>query len=99
MSLSGYDESFETYGGVVFDINVPPLGTFILVPLAWLWMPWGVAIASLVALRMFRSRKNRRRLVTGHCVSCNYDLRGNVSGICPECGTETPTANMSATPS
>jgi len=23
----------------------------------------------------------------GHCVECDYDLTGNVSGICPECGT------------
>jgi predicted Zn-ribbon and HTH transcriptional regulator len=22
------------------------------------------------------------------CIKCGYDLRGNVSGICPECGTE-----------
>ncbi|MGD2110663.1 MAG: hypothetical protein PVI86_14890 [Phycisphaerae bacterium] len=28
----------------------------------------------------------RRRL--GSCVTCGYDLTGNVSGICPECGTE-----------
>jgi uncharacterized RDD family membrane protein YckC len=24
---------------------------------------------------------------TGTCEACQYDLRGNVSGICPECGT------------
>jgi hypothetical protein len=36
------------------------------------------------ALRV-RLRADRRRL--GLCVSCRYDLRGNVSGICPECGT------------
>lgn len=22
-----------------------------------------------------------------HCVKCNYDLTGNTSGRCPECGT------------
>ena len=29
----------------------------------------------------------------GKCVECGYDLRGNVSGVCPECGkvvTNTP---------
>lgn len=25
----------------------------------------------------------------GHCQSCGYDLTGNVSGVCPECGTLT----------
>jgi hypothetical protein len=23
----------------------------------------------------------------GHCVTCGYDLTGNTSGTCPECGT------------
>jgi len=23
----------------------------------------------------------------GHCQKCGYDLTGNVSGVCPECGT------------
>jgi len=27
---------------------------------------------------------------TGHCRKCGYDLTGNVSGICPECGTPKP---------
>lgn len=23
----------------------------------------------------------------GYCQNCRYDLSGNISGICPECGT------------
>lgn len=26
----------------------------------------------------------------GRCRSCGYDLTGNTSGTCPECGTPTP---------
>jgi len=26
----------------------------------------------------------------GCCHSCNYNLTGNISGICPECGTPIP---------
>jgi hypothetical protein len=26
----------------------------------------------------------------GRCGKCDYDLTGNLSGICPECGTMTP---------
>jgi hypothetical protein len=25
-----------------------------------------------------------------HCRQCEYELRGNVSGVCPECGTKIP---------
>ncbi|MBN2562782.1 MAG: hypothetical protein JXQ75_17805 [Phycisphaerae bacterium] len=28
-----------------------------------------------------------RRIPAGHCRECGYDLTGNTSGICPECGT------------
>lgn len=31
----------------------------------------------------------RRRRVRGLCVKCGYDLTGNESGVCPECGTRT----------
>lgn len=27
-----------------------------------------------------------RRIKAGTCVQCGYDLTGNVSGVCPECG-------------
>jgi uncharacterized RDD family membrane protein YckC len=27
-----------------------------------------------------------------YCLGCGYDLTGNVSGVCPECGTAVPTA-------
>lgn len=30
-------------------------------------------------------RRFRRR--SGHCLHCDYDLTGNESGVCPECGT------------
>ena len=28
-----------------------------------------------------------RRYPPGHCLKCGYNLTGNVSGVCPECGT------------
>ena len=31
-------------------------------------------------------RRHRRRRKKGLCLECGYDLTGNVSGICPECG-------------
>jgi hypothetical protein len=41
-------------------------------------------------------RRARGRLRSGHCPSCNYNLTGNTSGICPECGT--PIADKRVTP-
>jgi len=28
----------------------------------------------------------RQPLAAGHCQTCGYNLTGNVSGVCPECG-------------
>lgn len=33
---------------------------------------------------------------SGHCGQCGYDLTGNVSGICPECGWSIPAAPVQA---
>ena len=32
--------------------------------------------------------RDRRRIPPGHCQKCGYDLTGNVSGVCPECGSK-----------
>jgi len=32
-----------------------------------------------------------RRRRGGRCTTCGYDLRGNVTGRCPECGTQRTT--------
>lgn len=47
----------------------------------------GVAMALVLPGARFvawRRLKGRRR--RGLCEQCGYDLRGNVSGVCPECG-------------
>ena len=33
-----------------------------------------------------RRMEQRRRRQLGLCLNCGYNLTGNVSGICPECG-------------
>ncbi|GMU83865.1 MAG: hypothetical protein AMXMBFR47_37350 [Planctomycetota bacterium] len=49
---------------------------------AWvmpLWLPLVPPLALILALR--------RRSPPGSCLRCGYNLTGNVSGRCPECGT------------
>ena len=44
---------------------------FLIAPLIWLVL-WG------------RAQQRARRV--GYCPACGYDLTGNASGMCPECG-------------
>lgn len=67
-----------------------------------LWIPfryrWGVdglialplwpIPATLVARAVWRWRRSPRS-GPGLCRTCGYDLSGNVSGVCPECGNAT----------
>jgi hypothetical protein len=53
----------------------------------WGVVPWeGSALGLVVGLLALRLRP--RRPLPGICHACRYDLTGNVSGVCPECGTE-----------
>ncbi len=44
-----------------------------------------VAIACLVP-DVLRAQKESNRRSKGQCVGCGYSLKGNMSGVCPECG-------------
>ena len=59
---------------------------------------WGLGLAAAVppALLLFRWHRRRRRPLAGHCRSCGYDLTGNVSGVCPECGDTLGTGGRTA---
>ena len=46
-----------------------------------LWMPLFVAAIATA----FLWRRDRRP-PPGHCQNCGYDLTGNITGLCPECG-------------
>lgn len=47
-----------------------------------LWIPLGLLVLVTAALWW----RERRPFPPGRCASCGYDLTGNVSGRCPECG-------------
>jgi hypothetical protein len=58
-----------------------------------LWIPLVICLVpcSLEFARSFNSRSS-----PGCCETCGYDLTGNVSGVCPECGRPTGDAAVQA---
>ena len=46
-----------------------------------------VSLALLVSTRVVLPARQARTGGAKRCTSCRYDLTGNVTGICPECGT------------
>ncbi len=54
-------------------------GLSIIVPV---WIP--LLCCGLLAVLLWWLDRGRTR--PGHCAQCGYDLTGNVSGTCPECG-------------
>jgi hypothetical protein len=56
-------------------------------------VPWGYVFfltAFIPVLWVRHSRRVAKRRNIGHCRHCGYNLTGNTSGVCPECGTPTP---------
>ena len=60
------------------------LGTVVYIPLWILLLAAAFPTAMLFSFGPLRRRYRRRRAL---CVHCGYNLRGNVSGVCPECGS------------
>jgi len=51
------------------------------------WLAAGAFGVLPVAWFVGRVRRRRRACGGGRCTACGYDLTGNASGVCPECGT------------
>ena len=63
-----------------------------------LWLP-AVALAVPPVAWVIRRRQTRRRLRTGLCSGCGYDLRASREfGRCPECGRATAAAPAPSAP-
>ncbi len=57
-----------------------------------LWLPF-LLIALPTGFLFWSDHRKRTRV--GHCTTCGYDLKGNTSGTCPECGATTARAASS----
>ena len=54
-----------------------------LLPILWLVV---IPVGRLLLL-FAEAWQRRHRVRRGFCVNCGYNLTGNTSGVCPECGT------------
>ena len=72
-------------GGCVYLIgpNVWTVRSSYLVVPYWLPCVLTMILPAIWIIRRYRSRPHP----IGFCQKCGYNLTGNVSGICPECGT------------
>ena len=46
----------------------------------------GLSLCTFCGLDSWRTKRANGRIARGHCPQCDYDLTGNKSGICSECG-------------
>ena len=65
-----------------WDVSWRAGGWFLIFPL------WLLYVLLLIPTLLLWRRERKPR--PGRCRRCDYDLTGNVSGICPECGLEIP---------
>ncbi len=68
-----------------------PDSFFVSLPL---WLPFVILLIPTLLLW----RRDRRKPRPGFCPRCDYDLTGNTTGRCPECGTPCPPAKDAAPP-
>ena len=71
--------------GVVHSVDKRSGVNFMLVYVP-LWLPF-VTFGLAPAYRMIVARRTRYRVARRRCPACSYDITGNTSGVCPECGT------------
>ena len=61
-----------------YQPGTPSRASCFIIPL---WLP----LAAIGATTYYAWRRGRRH-PPGHCAQCGYNLTGNTSGTCPECG-------------
>ncbi len=58
--------------------------------MTFLVLPYWLLLSLIAVPTVLLFWLNRIRIPPGHCRKCGYDLTGNVTGKCPECGADVP---------
>lgn len=74
--------------GVMIAMTEAGIPSQIMLPVLVLAM---IVVACVLSQMIyFGLRESRVEYDGEHCLSCGYNLTGNVSGVCPECGEPLP---------
>ncbi len=71
------------------DNNPPPPPQIAAMRARFAWVhPFNeaIALAAGLVVGMLAIRKRRQPYLPPLCIKCGYDLTGDESGVCPECG-------------
>jgi hypothetical protein len=79
------------------NLDAVPISFSSSTEIAWgplmLTLP-AIPLPPIIVLGVVQRLAGRRKAKTGRCHRCGYDLTGNVSGVCPECGTSVAKASF-----
>jgi hypothetical protein len=85
---------FQHHRAILCSIVVPFIMISILIVLATIselgeYFPWPLPVGVPLLIVLYDIRLKRSpRYPNGHCQTCGYNLTGNVSGRCSECGSQ-----------
>lgn len=80
-----------TFTGRSFFVRAVSTSVWVVAVPCWSLLAISLPLPLARGLRALRARRLvRLRSASGACVQCGYALTGNLSGVCPECGTKLP---------
>ena len=79
LSLLPPSLALTTQGGELLGPYQIPIGAILFIP---------PAVLAVLLVRHQKRILKQELLVQAVCPKCYYDLTGNESGVCPECGTK-----------
>jgi hypothetical protein len=84
-------EKMQAWPLITFVLSMLWTGlAFLLVDLFRSWTPmFAMTVIAVIASIIFRAVRRSRNWTkrSGQCAACGYNLTGNTSGVCSECGT------------